>query len=85
MEDVLSRKTTSVVGGFDNYPESVTVGFTYPMVLMVALTFGYIAYLLRTGFTPRDALVFAICSTAVLGGVSYLPGGLAKLLRALGQ
>jgi hypothetical protein len=85
MEDVMSRKTTSPVSGFGDFPEPGKGSFTYPMTLMMALTFVYIAYLLHIGFTPRDALVFAICSTAVLGGVSYLPNGLIKLMRALGQ
>lgn len=58
---------------------------TYPLVLMALVVFGYLAYLMRSGFSPRDALVYAACSTAVLGGVSYLPNGLSKLIRLLGQ
>ncbi len=80
----MSRTTTSA-GDLGGIPERGAGVFTYPMALMMALTFGYLAYLLYIGFTPRDALVFASCSTAVLGGVSYLPNALIKLMRALGQ
>lgn len=80
----MSRNTTSV-GRLGEIPEAGAGVFSYPMALMMALTFGYLAYLLHIGFSPRDALVFAICSTAVLGGVNYLPNALVKLMRALGQ
>jgi hypothetical protein len=82
----VSRKTKPpAIVGAGGLPEPGKGRFTYPMALMLALIFGYIAYLLHIGFTPHDALVFAICSTAVLGGVSYLPNALIKLMRALGQ
>jgi hypothetical protein len=72
----------SEVGG---RPERRQGAITLEQVLMAIVLYGYLAYLLRTGLSPHDALLFAACSTAVLGGVSYLPNGLAKLMRALEQ
>ncbi|MET8997181.1 hypothetical protein [Amycolatopsis sp. NPDC004169] len=75
--------TSPLGAGGDPRPGKAPV--TYPLVFMTLVVFGYLAYLMQTGFPPRDALIFAACSTAVLGGVIYLPNGLGKLIRLLGQ